>query len=72
TYLNPAVAVVLGVLVLGESFTPLLAAELLLILAGSWLATDGGLPPGTARLAGAVLARLRARRTDIRYATRRT
>jgi drug/metabolite transporter (DMT)-like permease len=62
TYLNPAVAVGLGVLVLGESVTPLLGAELLLIVAGSWLATDGRLPPGTARLVGPLLARLRERR----------
>jgi drug/metabolite transporter (DMT)-like permease len=70
TYLNPAVAVVLGVIVLGESVTPLLAAELLLILAGSWLATGGGLPPGTARLVGPVFARMRARRSDVQCATR--
>ena len=53
TYVNPAVAVVLGVVVLGESFTPLTVAELLLIVVGSWLATDGRIPPGLA-------ARLRA------------
>lgn len=69
TYLNPAVAVVLGVTVLGESVTPLLGAELLLILAGSWLATGGGLPPGTARLLRPVLARVRAHRSDIQCAT---
>ena len=70
TYLNPAVAVVLGVIVLGESVTPLLAAELLLILAGSWLATGGGLPPGTARLVAPVVARVRARGSDVQCATR--
>lgn len=48
TYVNPAVAVLLGVLVLGESFTPLTVAELLLIVVGSWLSTDGRLPPGLA------------------------
>ena len=46
TYVNPAVAVLLGVLVLGESITALTVAELLLIAAGSWLSTDGRLPPG--------------------------
>jgi drug/metabolite transporter (DMT)-like permease len=46
TYVNPAVAVLLGVVVLGESMSLLTAAELLLIAAGSWLATDGRLPPG--------------------------
>lgn len=45
TYVNPAVAVLLGVAVLGESIGPLTVAELLLIAAGSWLSTDGRLPP---------------------------
>jgi drug/metabolite transporter (DMT)-like permease len=39
TYVNPAVAVTLGVLVLGEPFTPLMAISFVLILAGSVLAT---------------------------------
>jgi drug/metabolite transporter (DMT)-like permease len=39
TYVNPAVAVTLGVLVLGEPFTPLIAISFMLILAGSVLAT---------------------------------
>lgn len=51
TYVNPAVAVVLGVAVLGERLTAVSVAGLLLILAGSWLATGGGLPPGLAALA---------------------
>jgi drug/metabolite transporter (DMT)-like permease len=46
TYLNPLVAVVLGVLVLGEQPGAGTVAGLLLILAGSWLSTDGRLPPG--------------------------
>lgn len=46
TYINPAVAVVLGVLVLREPVTLVTVAELLLIAAGSWLSTDGRLPPG--------------------------
>jgi hypothetical protein len=36
------------VAVLGESVTAGAVAGLLLILAGSWLATDGRLPPGLA------------------------
>jgi drug/metabolite transporter (DMT)-like permease len=39
TYINPAVAVTLGALVLGEPFTPAIAAAFVLILAGSILAT---------------------------------
>jgi drug/metabolite transporter (DMT)-like permease len=39
TYVNPAVAVALGVLVLGEPFTPLIAISFALILVGSVLAT---------------------------------
>jgi drug/metabolite transporter (DMT)-like permease len=39
TYVNPAVAVTLGVLVLGEPFAPLIAISFMLILAGSVLAT---------------------------------
>jgi len=39
TYVNPAVAVLLGVLVLGESFTLTIAIGFVLILAGSVLAT---------------------------------
>jgi drug/metabolite transporter (DMT)-like permease len=39
TYVNPAVALVLGVVFLGESFTAGTGAGFALILAGSWLAT---------------------------------
>ena len=39
TYLNPAVAVVLGVAVLGEQFTLGTGVGFVLILAGSWLST---------------------------------
>lgn len=39
TYINPAVAIVLGVLVLGETLTISIAAGFVLILAGSVLAT---------------------------------
>jgi drug/metabolite transporter (DMT)-like permease len=41
TYLNPAVAVLLGVIVLGERIGGATIAGLLLILAGSWSATGG-------------------------------
>ena len=56
TYIAPVVAVALGVAVLGERPGAGAAAGLLLILAGSWLATGGRLPPG-ARLPAAVHAR---------------
>jgi drug/metabolite transporter (DMT)-like permease len=46
TYVNPVVAVALGVAVLDERPGPGAIAGLLLILAGSWLSTDGRLPPG--------------------------
>ena len=58
TYVNPVVALALGVAILGEQVTTGAVAGLLLILAGSWLSTDGRLPPGLA----AVATRLRRRR----------
>ncbi len=48
TYVNPVVAVALGVALLGEDIGAGAVAGLLLILAGSWLAT-GGRPPGARR-----------------------
>ena len=39
TYINPAVAAILGVLVLRESFTIGMAVGFLLVIAGSTLAT---------------------------------
>jgi drug/metabolite transporter (DMT)-like permease len=42
TYINPAVAVLLGVTLLGEDLGAASIAGLLLILAGSWVATGGG------------------------------
>jgi drug/metabolite transporter (DMT)-like permease len=42
TYVNPAVAVALGVSVLGERFTPSMAGAFALILGGSVLATRAG------------------------------
>ncbi len=49
TYVTPVVAVALGVVVLGERPGVGAVAGLLLILAGSWLSTDGRLPPRLAR-----------------------
>ena len=42
TYVNPAVAVVLGVVVLSEPITLGIVIGFPLVLAGSWLATRGG------------------------------
>ena len=39
TYVNPAIALLAGVTVLGEPFTPGTAVGFVLIIAGSWLAT---------------------------------
>jgi drug/metabolite transporter (DMT)-like permease len=50
TYVNPVVAVALGVAILGERPGAGAIAGLLLILAGSWLSTDGRLPPGLVAL----------------------
>ncbi len=65
TYINPVIAVGLGVTLLGEHPGAGSVAGLLLILAGSWLSTDGRLPPGLMRLAasrGAWMAPRRASR----------
>ena len=53
TYVNPAVAVALGILVLGEELTGGAVAGLLLISAGCWLSSNDRLPPGLALLAPA-------------------
>jgi drug/metabolite transporter (DMT)-like permease len=58
TYVNPVVAVALGVAILGERPGAGSIAGLLLILAGSWLSTDGRLPPGLA----AIVTRVRTPR----------
>jgi drug/metabolite transporter (DMT)-like permease len=58
TYVAPVVAVALGVAVLGERPGAGAIAGLLLIIAGSWLSTDGRLPPGLA----AVVTHWRPRR----------
>jgi drug/metabolite transporter (DMT)-like permease len=55
TYVNPIIAVALGVTILDEQPGAGAVAGLLLILAGSWLSTDGRLPPGLR----AMLARTR-------------
>ena len=59
TYVNPIVALALGVAVLGEHVTTAAVTGLLLILAGSWLSTDGRLPPGLGRTADRLTARVR-------------
>ena len=56
TYVNPVVAVALGVVILGERPGAGAVAGLLLILAGSWLSTDGRLPPGFRRRSAVVPA----------------
>jgi drug/metabolite transporter (DMT)-like permease len=58
TYVNPVVAVGLGVLLLGEQPGAGAVAGLLLIVAGGWLSTDGRLPPGASTLAKALSRRL--------------
>ena len=52
TYVNPAVAVALGVIVLGEHLTPAIGAAFVLILGGSVLATRPGSGPDGAAAAG--------------------
>ncbi|MEA2444024.1 MAG: hypothetical protein QOJ12_1316 [Thermoleophilales bacterium] len=61
TYVAPVVAVALGVTVLDERPGVGAVAGLLLILAGSWLSTDGRIPPAVAG-AGAILRRRRPSR----------
>ena len=60
TYVNPAVAVALGVIVLGEQLTPAIGGAFVLILGGSVLATRASGPatasPGKAPAAGATEA----------------
>jgi drug/metabolite transporter (DMT)-like permease len=70
TYINPIVAVALGVTLLDERLGAGAVAGLLLILAGSWLATDGRLPPGLAAVAARVGLRPRPARRETRGAPR--
>ncbi len=60
TYVAPVVAVALGVVALGERPGAGAIAGLLLIIAGSWLSTDGRVPPGLT----ALFTRARRRRGD--------
>jgi len=60
TYLNPAVAVALGVAILDEPLTPAIIAGFVLIIVGSWLSTR----PPAGRRAG------QFRRADGRAASR--
>jgi drug/metabolite transporter (DMT)-like permease len=64
TYINPVVALALGVAILDESVTTGVVVGLFLILAGSWLSTDGRLPPGLAGLAQRARGRPRARGSE--------
>ena len=50
TYVNPAVAAILGVLVLSESFSPIMAVGFALVILGSTLATRPGRPTAEANL----------------------
>lgn len=68
TYVNPAVAVFLGVILLDESLGAAAVAGMLLIIAGSWLATGGRMPPGLAAIATA-LPRRRRRAAPVRLVT---
>ena len=70
TYINPVVAVALGVTILGERPGAGAIAGLLLILAGSWLSTDGRLPPGLSALFARRAAR-RGRRRAVRVTSTR-
>jgi drug/metabolite transporter (DMT)-like permease len=66
TYVSPVVAVALGVAVLGERPGAGAVAGLLLILAGSWLSTDGRVPPGPASVVGRLRGRDRLRPRGLR------
>ena len=50
TYVNPAVAVLLGVILLGEPLDAAIIVGFLLIIVGSWLSTGGTLPPSLSHL----------------------
>jgi drug/metabolite transporter (DMT)-like permease len=69
TYVNPVIAVALGVTLLGEQPGAGSIAGLLLILAGSWLSTDGRLPPGLTRLPRTMLRPEPAHSGDVAPAT---
>jgi uncharacterized membrane protein len=63
TYVAPVVAVALGVAVLDERPGAGAIAGLLLIIAGSWLSTDGRLPPGPSATLALLARRARLRRS---------
>jgi drug/metabolite transporter (DMT)-like permease len=50
TYVNPAVAVLLGIILLGEPLNAGIIVGFLLIILGSWLSTGGALPPSVRQL----------------------
>jgi drug/metabolite transporter (DMT)-like permease len=50
TYVNPAVAVLLGVILLGEPLDAAIIVGFLLIIVGSWLSTGGTFPPSLRHL----------------------
>ena len=68
TYVNPAVAVALGVAVLGEPVTAAMVAGFLLVIAGSWLSTGGTLPPRLLTGTRGRRARARPRAAELRTA----
>ena len=50
TYVNPAVAVFLGIILLGEPLNASIIVGFLLIILGSWLSTGAALPPSVRQL----------------------
>ena len=50
TYVNPAIAVFLGVTLLGEPLSVAIIVGFVLIIVGSWLSTGGALPPPLSHL----------------------
>jgi hypothetical protein len=75
TYINPAVAVAIGVSVLGERLTPAMLGAFVLILGGSMLATRPGQhsrpSPGTEPAVAGLPGGLRLRQGRRRYDRRR-
>ena len=50
TYVNPAIAVLLGIILLGEPLDAAIVVGFLLIIVGCWLSTGGALPPPLSHL----------------------
>ncbi len=65
TYVNPAVAVALGVIVLGEPLNAAIVTGFLLIVLGSWLSTGGAFPPPLRRPSPARLKRQALQEAEI-------